>query len=331
MGIGSGDTPNAVVNSLLKYVLAVTGSVSTPGLVRRVNTQIMKIAARKVGGVNRTARTESLHCLVGAATLMNLYVPNCAVFLDGCMRAQTSNIHHRLQRELAVYYSAADFETQDVNIALPLSKVRDTRPRGRIPERWYNAVCCHSQYTTDSIPQNPDATKSIYVRNAEEIEHSHVHRQHVYCFREAYAWLDVALAALRPLGWSPECSKGQQLNTEKALPPENPQGRILFGLIAARDEHHATVRSEFVTWDTQISAHAMVSIVDQVGMTSCIVVNKSKIVHRNLYVYSRLLVCIGNPIFLTESTVVHAIRTMHDWIIDNPACTSETNADIIDR
>ena len=38
-------TQNAVINSLLRYALAVTGSVLPPDLVRRVITQIVNVAA----------------------------------------------------------------------------------------------------------------------------------------------------------------------------------------------------------------------------------------------------------------------------------------------
>ena len=118
-------THNAVINSLLRYALTVTGSVFPPDLVRKLNTQIINAAARKIGGVSRTARIESLHFVMNTATFLNLYVPHCAVFLDGCVRAHTSGICKRLLAELAVYYNTTDFETQGINVVLPINKIRN--------------------------------------------------------------------------------------------------------------------------------------------------------------------------------------------------------------
>ena len=61
-------THNAVINSLLRYALAITGSVFPPDLVRRVNTQIINVAASKIGGANRTARIECMHFIMNAMT-----------------------------------------------------------------------------------------------------------------------------------------------------------------------------------------------------------------------------------------------------------------------
>ena len=64
-------THNAVINSMLRYALVVTGSTSPPDLVRRVDTQVINVAARKIGGISRTARIESLHFIMNAMTSMS--------------------------------------------------------------------------------------------------------------------------------------------------------------------------------------------------------------------------------------------------------------------
>ena len=174
-------THDAVIKSLLRYALAVTGSAFPPDLVRRVNAQIINIAARRIGGVRRNARIESLRLIMNTATFVNLYLPHCAIFLDGRITAQNSGIFTRLRKELAAYYSAIGFETQDINIVLPQSKARDGRPRIWVPDRWYNTARYRNQYKTDRVLQNPDATKGTCVCNAKEIERPNMHRQHVYC------------------------------------------------------------------------------------------------------------------------------------------------------
>ena len=57
-------TRDAVAPSLLRYALTVTGSCYSPDLMRSVNTQIVNIGERKIGGASRSARIASLHFTV---------------------------------------------------------------------------------------------------------------------------------------------------------------------------------------------------------------------------------------------------------------------------
>ena len=162
--------------------------------------------------------------------------------------------------------------------------------------------------------------KSTFVCNAEEIERSVMYSLLMCSFEGAYAWLDVAMGVCKPVNWSPVCSEGQILNTLKTLPPKNTQGKIYIGSIGKEGEEGTKVEAEFVNWDSQISAHAMVSVIDEVGLTVCILILKGKIVRRSLYVHGKILTSVSEvPSYLTEVTVVHAMRVMHDWIQGNPA------------
>ena len=80
-------THDAVITSLLRYALVITGSCFPPDLLRRINTEVVNIVARKIGGLSRSTRIESLHLVVGAAAIYDLYVRHCADFLDACLRA----------------------------------------------------------------------------------------------------------------------------------------------------------------------------------------------------------------------------------------------------
>ena len=64
----------------------------------------------------------------------------------------------------------------------------------------------------------------------------------------------------------------------------------------------------------------MVSVIDEVGMTACVLILKGRMVYRSLYVHGRILTGVADtPCFLTEVSAVHAIRVLHDWIRENPA------------
>ena len=117
-------TQNAAIGIILRYTLVVTGSATPPDLVKKMNTQIINIAARKVRGVSRTARIECLHFAINTATFLNLFVKRCAKYMDECIRAHSSQIRKRLIAELAAYYEVTSFDATDINITIPLNKVK---------------------------------------------------------------------------------------------------------------------------------------------------------------------------------------------------------------
>ena len=133
-------THNAVIGSILRYALVMTGSAMPPDLIKKMNTQIINIAARRVSGVSRTARIECLHFAINTATFLNLYVKHCAKFMDECVLAQSSQIRKRLITELVAYYEVTGFDTTDIKVTAPLNKVRLQHPRGRINDKWNNTT-----------------------------------------------------------------------------------------------------------------------------------------------------------------------------------------------
>ena len=116
-------TRSRVINSLLRYALVVTGSTFPPDMVRKVNTQIINITAREIGGMSCAARIARLHVAMNAVTLVNLYVTHCGTSSDGRMRAQASYIYDRLLAEIAVYYKTESFALAYVNIAKPIADI----------------------------------------------------------------------------------------------------------------------------------------------------------------------------------------------------------------
>ena len=119
-------THDAVITSLLRYALTITGSCMPPDLMRKLNTQIVNIARRKTGMLSRSARIESLHLATGTSTILNLYARHCAEFLDSCLRVRECATNKRLREELRRYYGVSDFETEDVQILLPADEIKRT-------------------------------------------------------------------------------------------------------------------------------------------------------------------------------------------------------------
>ena len=68
---------DAVMGSPPRYALVLSVSFPPPDLMRRINTRIVNIAARGVGGLSRRARTGSLQYTAVATTVYNLPVRLC--------------------------------------------------------------------------------------------------------------------------------------------------------------------------------------------------------------------------------------------------------------
>ena len=99
-------THDAIIVSLPGYGLVVTGSCLPPDLIGRMDTHIVNKVARRIGGLGRNTRIQTLHFLAGAMTFRNMYVLHCAEFFDAALRAFGSTIAARLRKELEAILKA---------------------------------------------------------------------------------------------------------------------------------------------------------------------------------------------------------------------------------
>ena len=102
---------DALVASLLGCAPTVTGSCYPPGLACSINTQVVNIVARKIGGLSRSARIETLRHVAGTFSIQKLNVRHCAEFPDACLRASGSSINARLRAELRQFSGAPALDT----------------------------------------------------------------------------------------------------------------------------------------------------------------------------------------------------------------------------
>ena len=119
----------------------VTGSRPPPDLLHLINTEVVSIAARKIGSLCRSVRIESLHSAVGATTAYNLYTKQCGEFLDARLRAANSSINTRLRVELCEFYNAAAFELEDVQIQILVGEIGKDLGQTAPSPRWDCARC----------------------------------------------------------------------------------------------------------------------------------------------------------------------------------------------
>ena len=114
---------DAIIGSLLRFALVPVGS-SIPGdLFWSMETNITNVAARKITGLPRSARVESLHFLAGIHSFRNLYIFHYAEFLDGILRCHNSTIRSRISEELKQIYTVETLVPIEKECMVPLKEV----------------------------------------------------------------------------------------------------------------------------------------------------------------------------------------------------------------
>ena len=150
-------THDAVITSLMRYALCIVGSCLPTDLFRKLDTMIVNIAARKIGGLNRTVRIESLHFLSGTKSMSNLFAIHCAEFLDSCLRAANSDIKIRIERELCVYLGIDTIEITNMRIAIPRDRGEPVPPAITPDITWDRTVwtssCYQKPLSLDRLPK----------------------------------------------------------------------------------------------------------------------------------------------------------------------------------
>ena len=80
-------TAHALIESIVGYGLATTGSHAGIGELREIDARYLDRVARRVVGTNMTMRTETLMILADTAGMINHFVLKCANVLDRTLRA----------------------------------------------------------------------------------------------------------------------------------------------------------------------------------------------------------------------------------------------------
>ena len=217
-------THDAVIISLMRYALGFVGSCLPTDLFKKLDTMIINIAARKIGGLSRTTRIESLHFLSGTRSMSNLYVLHCAELLDSCLRATDSDVKARIEGELRAYLGVETLDITEVQITIPGDKRLVGMPIKTPQITWertkwtYSTYCCQPNLTV--LPQ----IYSSYTCHAEEILRFSLYNEGTYTFANTFSWLDVGLQVLPYNKGAPECSKHNVVNLDKILPPAHEKG-----------------------------------------------------------------------------------------------------------
>ena len=184
--------------------------------MRKANTRILNITARRLGGVGRSARIESLHFCMGAQTVDACMFCTAQMSFDCCLRAEGCL---RLYRELVEYYEARGPQTEDGSIEMPLETI-GSRPAGEpLPSVRRRTAWFRTGYADPSQEANVENITSPFVAVAAEIEQLLIYQDIAYRFRNTYTRTDVASQELETVSWCPECNGYRQDNLAKRTPP----------------------------------------------------------------------------------------------------------------
>ena len=220
-------TGEALVTSLLRYGLAVTGSGAYEQAISSLDVGVVNIMARKIAGVGCTARLVALHAASGVLAVNNLYVQHCAGMVDASLRAENSTIQARVSDWLGKVYGLTSWKRQTESFTPPQGTVTlrlYRKPLYDFPlqEVWYLDVL-------SEIPSLPSIFKvnSVYHTYAKEAEVQPHLREASYSYQGVDSWRAVGLQILHATGWRPDCAMSELLNTARAVPPADVHERFI--------------------------------------------------------------------------------------------------------
>ena len=115
-------THGAVVTSLMRYGSVIAGSCMPLEFVAKMETHPTRVAARRIGGMERSTRTEGLRFLAATTSYKNMYFVHCAELADSALRADGSTKAARPRKELAAILRADAMGVGCAEIAPPTGR-----------------------------------------------------------------------------------------------------------------------------------------------------------------------------------------------------------------
>ena len=307
-------THDAVIVSLMRYAMGFVASCLPGDLFRKLDTMIINIAARKIGGLGRTTRIEALHFLSGTLSMSNLYAIHCAELLDSSLRAANSHIQIRLEQELCAYLRVGSLRVREIRINIPDTTGMRNMPVTTPPFVWERTIWTCTRY--EEIPQREHLPRinSSYTCHAEEINKFTLYSEGTYTFANTFSWLDVGLQILLYTKWTPECSRPNKIDLDKILPPREGRKYLSPGFSFDEDDIGPRERDSQGRFKKELTVYAGMAIMGDIGATACIIKMDSITVHRGLHVHGTVI-SKDRPAYLEEVVLVHALRTLHDWLL----------------
>ena len=312
-------TGDTLITSLLRYGLAVVGSGLSDEAMRRVNTCVLNVMARKIVGVNRTARVPILHAVSGILSIHNLFIQHCASMLDLSLRASNSTIQTRLHNWLCQVFKISAWEPGVRELCLPVSVP------SHIAELRYLDVDVGESWCFRLLPSRPAAlppwlrTPSVYHSEADEIRSNPSLLARTYDYSGAESWSAVGLQVLTASGWRPDCAAGKALNVGRMLPPRGCTHPFIVEpselMCYEEAEEHEGCRRRGEDPSSGICVTTAVFFQEGAGASCTVIKGEDGLPRTQGWIVGRDP-GINPPVFLQECGLLHALLVVEQMIIE---------------
>ena len=220
-------TGQALVVSLLRYGYSVAGSGMGEHCLRKWDTCITNVLARRILGVGPSARLPILRAAAGLMAAHNMYAQHCGDLINQALRASGSTIEERLSKWMCTTYGIASWQTETKELALS----DDEGPHiGRLRFLAYDVPTTWLFQVLPNIPELPSKflVQSVFHTNAHEIEAKSNLKDLTYTFAGTNSWLEVGVQILTAAGWRPDCTHCSEINLDKVLPPQEGEAKLFL-------------------------------------------------------------------------------------------------------
>ena len=310
-------TYDAIMSSLLRYGLTVLGSCWPEDLANAMDVNIANTFSRKITGLPRTVRIESLHFLADANSYRNPFIRHCAQFVHSALVSHGSLSRERIRKEIN-----AILKLPDRNIItgdLDFDRMETFQQgNGGEPAEIIDAITWQaSNYTQQPALKNVIDINSTYYVHAQEFRRITSLRKNLsFNFAGVLSWLDVGLAAVCRAGWRPECSQSEMINLGRALPPPTKKAQYYVSE-RSTEQRKAQQLSERTDKREIVQVVAGVIKVDDISASiACLMLdNNVQICHG--YVHGKRIPG-GGAIFLHEVALLDALRVLRNRMTGHP-------------
>ena len=191
------------MGSLLRYGNVIMGSCMPPDLIRKIDTQVINVAARGICGADRSIRIETLHFLTGVHGIRNQYVVRSALMLDSILRATDRSIRARIQAGLCQLRGTPTLDTAITRIEIPEGFRGQTTTS---PILWKRTGWFLSRYRAATTRAPGDLVANMFSGNAPELQSTVLSRLTTNQFAGTSSWIELAAQILDYICWAPECA-----------------------------------------------------------------------------------------------------------------------------
>ena len=198
------------------------------------------------------------------------------------MRASGSSIRKRVIAELSRLRAVGTMDTKFGRIAIPDDLKRRTTT---CPVTWGRTCWRRNTYQEPSAERPGEHTTSMFTSNAPELQHIVLTRITGFQFTGAQSRIELAAQITDYVHWAQECAPLIPTNFLRIMPLS-----LVTPVHVGTSERHGRAENSEGTHHAQLSIYATVSKIQNLGVAASILLQGSRLVHRNSGLRGKALV-----------------------------------------